>query len=139
MKRPTPAIIRSSILQIAFERGPDKTLCPSEVARQLTAGTDTDPQTLMPAIRSAAAALWDQGKIRVLQKGQIVGINHVRGPIRLQIHKDPRPDRMPIDQIYNLGDVSRQHLASVGIHTLGELRRVGALAAFESVMVHQMN
>ena len=69
-------------IELATKRGPEKTICPSEVARTAS------PQqwaNLMPAVRAAAMELVEEGRLRVLQKGREVDISTVKGPIRLQI------------------------------------------------------
>ena len=73
-----------SILLMARERGLTKTFCPSEVARRLAPERDRW-RSLMEPVRRAAAALIDRGQLVCKQKGDIVDIRTVRGPIRLQI------------------------------------------------------
>jgi hypothetical protein len=63
------------------ERGPGKTICPSEVARDL--GGDEAFGPLMPHVREAAAALAERGEIAVTQRGEPVDARTARGPIRL--------------------------------------------------------
>lgn len=72
-----------------------KTLCPSEVARRLSAA---DLSTLsaaswretMPLIRRIIAEMRESGQVEVLQKGQVLeghlgeGLEGVKGPIRLR-------------------------------------------------------
>ena len=52
----TDAEIRQTILALAAERGAEKTLCPSEVARALRAEEETW-RALMPQVRQVAQAL----------------------------------------------------------------------------------
>jgi len=75
------AVIRDTLLQLCDERGPEKTICPSEVARQLS----DDWRGLMPQVREVAFRLAERGTIEVLQQGQIVDGATAKGPIRLRI------------------------------------------------------
>ncbi len=77
----TESRARESILELLDARGPDKTICPSEVARVLAGDADFRPY--MEPVRDAAAKLADAGRIAVTQKGEPVTIGEVRGPIRL--------------------------------------------------------
>jgi hypothetical protein len=72
---------REAILELLDQRGPDKTICPSEAARALAGDADFRPY--MEPVREAAAKLADAGRIEVTQKGREVKIGEVRGPIRL--------------------------------------------------------
>jgi hypothetical protein len=75
--------IEAEISQMVATRGPDKTICPSEVARAL-AGDGQDFRPLMPHVREAAAQLAERGAIAVTQKGRPVeDARSVKGPIRL--------------------------------------------------------
>ncbi len=73
--------LRAAILELLERRGPGKTICPSDAARAL-AGKNFRP--LMDMARAAAAELVADGEIDVLQRGQVVDISQVRGPIRLR-------------------------------------------------------
>jgi hypothetical protein len=72
------------IMSMAKKRGSDKTFCPSEIARQLSANED-QWRSLMEPVRSAAANLIDNGQLVCKQNGEIVNIRTAKGPIRLQI------------------------------------------------------
>ncbi|MEL7543449.1 MAG: DUF3253 domain-containing protein [Pseudomonadota bacterium] len=77
--------ICTAILALTKARGPDKTICPSEVARSL-AEDEAVWRSLMPRVRDCAAELVDDGKIAILQKGQpVADPRDVSGPIRLCI------------------------------------------------------
>ncbi|MGG6241156.1 DUF3253 domain-containing protein [Nodosilinea sp. AN01ver1] len=71
--------IRTTLLALVQQRRPDKTLCPSEVARALSAEQWRD---LMPAVREVGIELAAQGQIVVTQKGQVVDPRTAKGPIR---------------------------------------------------------
>ena len=74
--------IPETILSLAAQRGKDKTICPSEVARQLSPG---NWRKYMKEIRKIAFELRDAGKVLILQKGIEVAGSEVVGPIRIQI------------------------------------------------------
>ena len=80
--------VRQKILELVRRRGAEKTICPSEVARAL----DDDWRARMKDVRSEAAVLARQGRIEVLQKGNVVDIARARGAIRLRLKKKHSPD-----------------------------------------------
>ena len=57
MTNPAPEAIASEILRQATARGPDKSICPSEVARALAGGDEAAWRPLMGKVRQAAVAL----------------------------------------------------------------------------------
>jgi hypothetical protein len=73
------------IIRLTTERGADKSICPSEVARLLG-----DPwQRHMTPVRQAAIRLAKEGRVEVLRKGKPVeSLDEVRGVIRLRIKQD---------------------------------------------------
>lgn len=76
--------LASIILTLLLERGPGKSICPSEAAR--TAGSspgEADWKATMRAVRAAAATLQDDGRLVTLRKGRVVDIRTVKGVIRL--------------------------------------------------------
>ena len=77
--------IRESILEHVKQRGSEKTVCPSEVARAIGGAEWRD---LMPQIRLVAAELVDEGLIRVTRQGVDVDPYNPGGPIRLSIRLD---------------------------------------------------
>ncbi|MEM0923066.1 MAG: DUF3253 domain-containing protein [Pseudomonadota bacterium] len=79
---PTDAQIARAILSCCAERGPGKTICPSEPARLICPEEDAW-RALMPEVRRIAADLAAEGRIAVTQKGQPVDPGIARGPIRL--------------------------------------------------------
>lgn len=74
--------ISETIVLLAKKRGKDKTICPSEVARDLSAD---DWRRHMKNIRKTAFELRDAGIVLIMQKGREVEGNEVVGPIRIQI------------------------------------------------------
>ena len=76
------AYVQQCILDVLRARGPNKTVCPSECARRLHGERWRE---LMPLVRKHGVTLAAQGKIVVLQKGQIVDPGTARGAIRYRI------------------------------------------------------
>lgn len=78
------AAIRTEILRIAEQRGSTKTLCPSEVPRKLFSAAEW--RSKMDLVRSVGLSLAKEGKIVVMQKGNVL-LNpaDARGPIRYRI------------------------------------------------------
>ena len=76
--------IQDAIVRLATERGPGKSICPSEVARSL----DPDWRKLMTAVRRAAITLAGAGRIDILRKGKPTPLDQVRGVIRLRLRED---------------------------------------------------
>lgn len=70
------------IIRMATERGPDKTICPSEVARDMFA---QNWRNHMNEIRDAAIKLQQQGKVSITQKGVEISVEDIKGPIRIKI------------------------------------------------------
>jgi hypothetical protein len=78
----TSAELESAILRLLDERGPGKTICPSEAARAVG---HAEWKPLMEPARAAASRLVEAGKIDVTQKGHVIDLAHVKGPIRLRL------------------------------------------------------
>lgn len=70
--------VRSAILDLALQRGREKSLCPSEVAKALA----TEWRALMPEVRAVAAGM---PEIIATQGGIEVDPRTARGPIRLRL------------------------------------------------------
>ncbi|MDH4573923.1 DUF3253 domain-containing protein [Salinicola acroporae] len=82
---PDPAALRRAILAMAESRGPAKTFCPSEVARQL----DDDWRPLMAPVRASSRELAREGRLDVLQRGRTLSPEAPwHGAIRLQSPAD---------------------------------------------------
>jgi hypothetical protein len=77
-----PKSISQTILSMATERGADKTICPSEVAREMF---PANWRKHMEEVRQAAVDLQQQGKVTITQKGEPVDVNKIKGPIRIKI------------------------------------------------------
>lgn len=74
--------IRECLITLVEQRGPYKSICPSEVARTLGG---EDWRNLMPIIRDIGAELATSGLIEVLQKGKVVNPQTAKGPIRYRL------------------------------------------------------
>lgn len=85
----SPHTIRETILALVQARGPQKSICPSEVARALVENQGTDDheqwRAQMDAVRAMAHRLAEEGRIIVTQKGETVDIRTAKGPVRLQL------------------------------------------------------
>ena len=64
--------IVETILALVAERGPGKTICPSEAARALGGPHPDGWSPLMPRIRRAAVALMRDGRLAIRRKGRVV-------------------------------------------------------------------
>jgi hypothetical protein len=73
--------IEDRILRLTAARGAEKSICPSEVAREMG-----DPwQRHMTLVRQAAVRLARAGKLEVLRKGKpVTDLEELRGVIRLR-------------------------------------------------------
>ena len=72
--------IAAVLMDLARERGAEKTFCPSDAARRLSAD---NWRALMPDIRRVAASL----PLLATQKGRAIDPLTARGPIRLGLAK----------------------------------------------------
>jgi len=82
------AEIEATILALTAQRGPAKSICPSEVARALR----PDWQSLLTEVRRVACRLAATGQIDILRKGQVVAPAEVKGVIRLRLAQ-PAPQQ----------------------------------------------
>jgi hypothetical protein len=74
--------IRKTILEKVRQRGVEKTICPSEVAKALGG---EDWRSLMPEVRSVGVELVNAGKIQIMQKGNVANPTTVKGAIRFRV------------------------------------------------------
>ncbi len=77
--------IHTCVLELLAERGPGRSICPSEAARMLALRIDHPWQDLMRPVRTVVAKLVDSGVLEAIQQGALVDIREVRGPIRLRL------------------------------------------------------
>lgn len=75
--------VEEEILRLLGERGPGKTICPTEVARSI-AGTEERVrwEPLMADVRAAAQRLVADGRVVITQRGVPVDGLTAKGPIR---------------------------------------------------------
>jgi hypothetical protein len=80
------ATLEAAILDLLTERGPGKTICPSEAAK-LVGGKETrrDWEGLMEPARAAARRLVAKGSIVITQQGKVVDPSTAKGAIRLKL------------------------------------------------------
>jgi len=74
--------ISTTILSVATQRGPEKSTCPSEIARKLF---PDDWRNHMKNVVDVTIDLHHQGKVMITQKGIAIDVNHIKGPIRIKI------------------------------------------------------
>ncbi len=72
--------IAAEIIRLTGERGLERSICPSEVARAMAA----DWRSKLSAVRRVAVELSDAGRIDILRHGRPVTGEAVRGVIRLR-------------------------------------------------------
>lgn len=77
--------IRSRILTFTKKRGPDKSVCPSEVTRDLFSDVWRDH---LDEVKDVAGKMQNEKMIRITQKGKDVPIDKAKGPIRLSLYND---------------------------------------------------
>lgn len=75
------ARLRAATLTLALHRAPDRTICPSDVARTV-GGTTWRP--LMDEVRSVAVDLAKAGLVEISQRGERVDLDGWRGPVRIR-------------------------------------------------------
>jgi hypothetical protein len=84
--RPSDAAIEETLLRLVAERGPDKTVCPSEVARALGGPHPDGWGPLMQPVRRVAVRLTRAGRVRILRKGRpVADPDDFRGIYRLAL------------------------------------------------------
>ena len=76
-----PDEIERTILALLERRDAGRTICPSEAARALAA----EWRPLMQPVRDTAAAMADEGRLEVTQRGEVVDARTARGAIRLRL------------------------------------------------------
>ena len=82
----TDAQMRAAILELLRQRGPGKSICPSDAARAV-AGEQFRP--LMDQARAVAAQLTDEGLLEVTRRGEVIHPRETRGAIRLRLRQAP--------------------------------------------------
>ena len=80
--------LRAAILHLAAARGPEKTICPSEIARHFLGHDEKAWRHLMKPIRREAVALADEGRVTIRRKGRAVDPHDFRGIYRIAVAED---------------------------------------------------
>lgn len=75
--------IEETLIALAAERGPEKTFCPSEVARALGGPHPDGWGPLMQPVRRVAVRLALDGRLVILRKGKPVDPQDFKGVYRL--------------------------------------------------------
>ncbi|WP_457103816.1 DUF3253 domain-containing protein [Methylobacterium sp. P5_C11] len=83
--KPDDLAIEATMLRLVAERGADKTICPSEVARALGGPHPDGWGPLMQPVRRTAVRLAHAGRIAILRKGKPVDPDDFRGIYRLSL------------------------------------------------------
>jgi hypothetical protein len=74
--------IATTILSTAIHRGAEKSTCPSEIARMLF---PDDWRKRMKDVREVAIDLHNKGSVAITQKGTLVDVDNIKGPVRIKI------------------------------------------------------
>ncbi len=81
--RPNAQTIEAVLLRLIAERGPGKTVDPTEAARELGGNHPDQWGPLMQPIRKVAVALAEQGRLVILRKGKAADPRDFKGVYRL--------------------------------------------------------
>ncbi|MET3961557.1 hypothetical protein ABIE44_001491 [Marmoricola sp. OAE513] len=87
---PVDRALERSILDLLAVRGPAKTICVSEAARAVHAargGEGEGWRELMEPARQAAGRLVETGEVVITQRGTLVDLETVSGPIRVGLRQ----------------------------------------------------
>jgi hypothetical protein len=84
-----PEVIESTLLELAAQRGADRTLDPSEVARAIGGSHPDGWGPLMQPIRQAAIRLMKEGKLVIVRKGRPVDPDDFKGIYRIKLPSGP--------------------------------------------------
>jgi len=77
--------LEATLLKLAAERGPGRTICPSDAARALGGDHPDGWGPLMQPIRRAAVKLMKEGRLVITRKGRPVDPDDFRGVYRLSL------------------------------------------------------
>ena len=78
------------IRELLLARAPDKTICPSDAAKAIAGPEGFRPH--MDEVRNAARAMVARGELDVTQRGTVVDLDDVRGPVRLRLRSRDESD-----------------------------------------------
>lgn len=82
------ATLEAAIMKALADRGPEKSICPSEVARSLAGPDEKAWRLLMHPLREAAKSMARAGRISILRKGRAIAPEEMRGVIRLALPRE---------------------------------------------------
>ncbi len=80
-------MLTRKVYDLARQRGSDKTICPSEVARSIAGSDEKEWRKLMKPIRATAVAMAKAGLIDIRRKGKPVDPDNFKGIYRIGIAK----------------------------------------------------
>ncbi|MFJ3582877.1 DUF3253 domain-containing protein [Streptomyces sp. NPDC090127] len=83
-ERQVDRLLEKAILELLEQRGPGRTICPSDAARAVYGGDDDGWRGLMEPARRAARRLVTAGEVEITQRGRPVEPTEARGPIRIR-------------------------------------------------------
>ncbi|MCR6032294.1 DUF3253 domain-containing protein [Nocardioides sp. zg-579] len=79
------ARLERTILDLLAQREEGRTICPSDAARAVWSGPETEGwRDLMEPARQAAQRLVEAGEVEVTQRGEVVDLPTARGPVRIR-------------------------------------------------------
>jgi hypothetical protein len=84
-----PDVIEQTILRLAGERRPEKTICPSDAARAIVGSNVDDWGPLMQPLKRIAMRMAREGRVVLYRKGKSVSPDDLRGIYRIGM---PRQD-----------------------------------------------
>ena len=76
--------LREAIVSLLDKRDVGKTICPSEASRAVSGAERGIEKEYMDRTRGVAQKLVDEGIVEVTQRGQVVDMSRVKGPIRIR-------------------------------------------------------
>lgn len=77
-------IIRTQMLALLNDKGHEKSICPSEVARLCFPNNWREK---MKEVREVAKEMNKHGEVLITQRGLVVTLDEVKGPIRIKLPK----------------------------------------------------
>lgn len=80
-----PQQLADRILSLAAARGPTKTICPSEVARDIAGSNEKAWRLLMKPVRAQAITLARAGRVELRRKGRPIDPDDFKGIYRIAI------------------------------------------------------
>lgn len=83
--------LEAAMLRLVAERGPDKTVCPSEAARAVRGDHPDGWGPLMQPARKVAVRLMKEGRLVITRKGRPVDPDDFRGVYRLRLPPKAEP------------------------------------------------